>query len=379
MLPALAVARALAAECGDDAIELVGARRGLEARLLPSAGMPYVLLPGRGIARRLTPGNLIRNLQAVAGLMWATVLSFRIIATRRPSVVVAVGGYASVPPSFAAVVCRVPLVVLNVDAVAGAANRFLGRFARASAIAYAGTSLPRAIITGAPVRPEVASVRRGSPVRSAARLALGLPEDRLVIAAFGGSLGARRINFAVADLAKRWTDRSDVLIYHVVGRRNVDSEESHQVLSALESAVEGIRLVQVPYEDRMELLYQAADIAVCRSGAMTVAELAVVGLPAVLVPLPGAPGDHQSANARVLERAGGALVLPDAQCTSEQLDRLLAPLLSNTARLAAMGRAAAAVGRADAAGSIAALAIKHAKVSRSKSAERVADVVEGVR
>ena len=133
--------------------------------------------------------------------------------------VVSVGGYASLAASMAAVVRGVPLVLVNVDAVAGSANRLLGRFARASAVGWEGSSLPRAVVTGTPVRPEIVAVRRDAGSRQAARRRLGLPTDRLTVAAFGGSLGADRINRAVFDLSDRWKDRHDRSIYHIVGRR----------------------------------------------------------------------------------------------------------------------------------------------------------------
>ncbi len=160
-------------------------------------------------------------------------------------------------------------------------------------------------------------------------MTLGLPADRPTVAVFGGSLGARRINRAVLDLADRWADRDDRSIYHVVGRR--DWEERLRAgggeSTGEGSTPRGLALVRVAYEDRMELVYAAADVVVCRAGAMTVAELAVTGVPSILVPLPGAPGDHQTANARVLERAGAAVLLPDDRCDADALATALDGLL----------------------------------------------------
>ena len=155
-----------------------------------------------------------------------------------------------------------------------------------------------------------------------------------MVGVFGGSLGARRINEAACDLVDEWRDRSDRAVYHVVGRRDWPAGGDP-------TPTAGVPIVRrVPYEEHMELLYAAVDVMVCRAGAMTVAELAVTGCPAVLVPLPGAPGDHQTANARVLEQAGGARVLADTDCNGATLRRLLDELLVDGARLAAMGRAA---------------------------------------
>ena len=322
---------------------------------LEGRGFPFTLLPGRGIVRSLRPADLVANLGAVIGLAVAAVQGVVLVGRCRPRVVVSVGGYASLAASLAAVVWRVPLVLVNVDAVPGAANRLLGRFARASAVGWEGSLLPRAVVTGTPVRPEIAAVGRGPEERRSARAVLGLPAERPTVAVFGGSLGARRINRAVLDLAEEWKDRDDRSIYHVVGRR--EWHEGLRVGAAPvggrsgEEATDpiGLGLVRVPYQDRMDRVYAAADVVVCRAGAMTVAELAVAGVPSVLVPLPGAPGDHQTANARVLERAGAAELLPDARCDAGTLGTTLDRLLADPGLLRVMGEAAASLGRPDAA------------------------------
>ncbi len=356
LLPAMAVARALEADRGPGTVELVGSRRGLEATLLAGGDLPFTLLPGRGITRRLDPKVLVADSAAAGALAWAGMRALALVARRRPAVVVSVGGYASLPAAAAAVVLGVPLVLVNVDAVPGAANQLLGRFARASAVAYPGTPLPRAVVTGAPVRDEVVAAAT-HPDRAAARRQLGLPEDGLVVAAFGGSLGARRINEAVLDLARRWATRSGLALYHVVGRR--DAAWAAEQAAGLDTGA--LRYLQAPYEDRMALLYQAADVAVCRAGAMTVAELGVAGLPAVLVPLPGAPGDHQSANAAVLAQAGAAVVLPDARCDGGALAAALDPLLGEPGSRRDMAAAARRLARPDAAHAVAVVAQAHAR------------------
>ena len=367
LVPALAVAGALAEKEGPGSVEMVGARRGLDAALLAGQGVPATLLPGRGIVRRLDLRSMLANLGAVAGLAAALVAAVVVVATRRPSVVVAMGGYACLPTALAAALLGVPVVLVNVDAVPGAANRVVGRFARAAAVAFEGTALPRAVVTGAPVRPAiVAAARPPAEVRRAAAAALGLPAGRAVVAAVGGSLGARRINEAVMGLARVWGDRADVAIYHVVGRRDA----AWAAAAGGVPAEAGVRYVQVPYEDRMALFYQAADVVVSRAGANTVAELAVVGVPAVLVPLPGAPGDHQSANARVLEGAGAAVVVPDAACDATRLGVEIDALLATPGRLEAMRVAAASVGRPDAVEAVAALARRHARSRRARPRRR---------
>ncbi len=291
---------------------------------------------------------MARNGLALVELVAALILGLGVVVRARPRVVVSVGGYASVPAALAAVALGVPLVLVNVDAVPGAANRLFGRFARASAVGWAGTGLPRSVVTGTAVRPEIATVRRGADDRRRARRELGLPPDRPTMAAFGGSLGARRVNQAVDGLLQRWSGRGDRSVFHVVGRRDWEGTAWAPDPST-GSAGEGLEAVQVPYQERMETVYAAADVVVCRAGAMTVAELAAAGVPSILVPLPGAPGDHQTANARVLERAGAAIVLPDADCDDDRLAAMLDCLLDHPEGLDTMGRSAAALGRPDAA------------------------------
>ncbi len=347
-LPALAVARALADRGHDPAtIELVGTRRGPEGPLLADQGFPVTLLPGRGLSRQLSLAGLLANLEAMTGLASALARSVASTVRSRPRVVVSIGGYASFAPAVVAVVLRVPVVLVNLDAVPGLVHRVLGRLAAASAVAFPGTPLPRAVVTGTPVRAEVQAVDRSPGSAAKARAELGLPPDRTTVGVFGGSLGARRINRAVADLATAWADRDDLSVYHVTGSRDW-AEMGDAPAGALAYR-------RVPFERQMARLYEAADVVVCRSGATTTAELAVAGVPGVLVPLPGAPGDHQTANARALVDAGAAVLVPDDQCDAGRLQAVLGDLLADPDRLAAMGAAARRVGRPDAAARVAEL------------------------
>jgi undecaprenyldiphospho-muramoylpentapeptide beta-N-acetylglucosaminyltransferase len=358
--PALSVAEALVARGHDPStIHFVGSQRGMEGALVPQAGFAVTLLPGRGITRRLTLQAARANIAAIAGLSVALVRSIAIVARSRPRVVVSVGGYASVPCTLAAALLRVPIVVVSFDAVPGAASRLAGRVARASAVAFDGTNLPRAVVTGAPVRPEVLAASRSVEGQSRARSELGLPEGRRVVAVTSGSLGARRVNDAALGLAERWSDRSDLILYHAVGRR--DFAAVRAAASSLDER--GLDYRPVEYEPHLPSLFAACTVAVARAGASTVAELTVVGAPSVLVPLPGAPSDHQTLNARRLARAGAAVVLEDAECNADRLRSILEELLEDTPRLEAMSRAAVALGRRDAAELIAALVDKHSKVA----------------
>ncbi len=324
--PALAVAEVLVARGHPrEAITFVGSQRGMEASVVPGAGFRIELLPGRGIRRSLRPRALVDNARTVIDTMRACARAFRIVRRLRPRVVVGVGGYASLPTIVAARTLRVPTVVHEQNAVPGVANRVAVALGARAAVSWSRTPLRGAVLVGNPVRPAVAQVQAA-------------PASPPVVAVVGGSLGAKRVNRAAIGLGRRWRDRGDVVIHHVCGRR--DYEECRAELAAWHRPEDALVYRLVPYEDHMEHLYADATVLVGRAGAMTVAELATVGVPSVLVPLPGAPGDHQTANARALVDVGGAVIVPDAELDDARLGQELDRLLDAPERLAAMRTAA---------------------------------------
>lgn len=368
-MPAVAIGRALVGRGHPaDSIHFVGSQRGIERRLVPAAGFEITLLPGRGIVRRFSWSNV----GAAAGLLSAVAKATRLLTRLRPAVVISVGGYASAACSVAAVALRIPLIVAEQNAVPGLVNRLAGRFARASAVSFPDTPLPRAVVTGNPVRPEIRSADRSPEGRRTARASLGIPEGSRVVAVSGGSLGARRINQATVDLARLWKDRGDVAIRHVAGERDFemvrdaagDLAELPSELPASPVPVPGsggsLVYQVVRFEDRMDLLLSAADIAVQRAGG-SVAELTAVGVPSILVPLPAAPGDHQTLNAQRLVQAGAAVMVPDSEFDAHRLAAELERLLFDQEALEEMAAAARAVAFPDAADSVAALAEQHAR------------------
>ncbi len=367
IVPSLQIARALVARGHEpERVELYGSRRGQEAQTWPSLEFPFTLLPGRGIRRSSRPGAIVANAGAVVGLLWACVRSIASFLVRRPKVVVIVGGYASFPAGLAAVVTRVPLVAVTIDAVPGAVVGLLGRFAVANAVAFAGTDLPRSHVTGTPVRPEFSSLDRSGEGRSRSRKELGLPTARQTVAAVGGSLGALRVNRAVSELAASWAGRPDRTIYHVTGRRDYPvfaraDEAGDDGGLAASDREDRLRYEVVPFEERMPDFYAAADVCVSRAGAMTIAELLNAGVPAILVPLPGAPRDHQTRNAEALVRLGAAVHIPDAELDGARLGKELDALLGDPARLRAMGDAAKGHAHPDAAARVAELVDAHAR------------------
>lgn len=346
LLPGLAVADELVERGHDRAtIHFVGAERGIEADLVPEAGYDISLLPGRGLQRRIS----VQNIAAAWGLVRALGKAIALVRRRRPRVVLVLGGFASAAVALAAVLWRVPLVVAEQNARAGAVNRLVGRFARACAVPFEGTDLPHAVVTGNPVRAEILAAARPRD-RDASRRELGLPTDRTVVVVFAGSLGSRRINEAVTGALEAWKNRSDLCIYHVVGARDWDSH--------VEQVGGDLDYRPVRYENRMELALAAADLAVCRSGGTTVAELAVMGVPAILVPLPIATRDHQRYNAMPLVEAGAAVMVPDQDLDTQRMLTDVGALVNDTTRLETMADAAASLGRPGAAAAVADLVQK---------------------
>lgn len=318
VLPALAVADGLV-DLGyrHEDIHYLGAQRGVETRLVPPSGIPHTFLDVVGLARSLHPRNLRFVTKMIAARRQATVLMRRL----RPAVVVSVGGYASLPAVLAARRLRVPVVVVSYDKRPGRASAFAARRAAACAVAFPDSPLPRAVHTGAPLRRAVREVNR-SQDRERARRELGLPDDRLVVAVMGGSLGSSVLNEATASYIETHAQNRHLAVRHVCGDRFLDKMPSPR------DGEHGILYDVVGFEPRMPLLYAAADVLVGRGGASTVCEVAAVGIPAVLVPWAGAAEDHQTANVRWLSDIGAAVLIPEAEITAErfaaEVDRLLA-------------------------------------------------------
>ena len=358
VLPVKAIAAALV-DAGVDVEDLVivGSRRGQDQDLLSGTGIELVLLAGRGIHRSLTVRATLRNLAAAVGLATALVRGVALVARRRPLAVVSVGGYAAFAASVGAVVTGRPLVLVDLDAAPGLVHRVLGPFAVAIAAAHGTDEDRRVTVTGTPLRAEIVAITRSRTERAAAKTRLGLDPIRPVVAITSGSLGAASVNRAASELALRWGSEGPATLYHVTGRR--DAAEVRERRSAAGIDDKSWRLVE--FELVMEDLWRACDVVVCRAGATTVAELCVAGVPSVLVALPGAPGDHQAANAAVLAAAGAAVVLDDAALTGALLDDVLTGLLPDADRLEEMSRAARSLGHPDAAQRIAGMVLDHAR------------------
>ncbi len=234
IVPSLQIARAMVARGhAAETIELYGSRRGQEAITWPTLEFPHTLLPGSRHQAQPSAGRAGGQRRCGARARLGLRARHRFVpGARRPRVVVIVGGYASFPAGVAAVLTRVPLVSVTTDAVPGAVNGLLGRFAAANAVAFDGTDLPRAQVTGTPVLPELAHLDRSPAGRARSRAALGLPSDRQTVASMSGSLGARRVNRALAELAGLWAACATRALYHVTGRRDYDTFAAGAVTGA---------------------------------------------------------------------------------------------------------------------------------------------------
>jgi UDP-N-acetylglucosamine--N-acetylmuramyl-(pentapeptide) pyrophosphoryl-undecaprenol N-acetylglucosamine transferase len=263
-----------------------------------------------------------------------------IMAAEQVDVVVGFGGYVALP-AYLAARKRVPIVIHESNARAGLANKIGARFADTVAVAVEGSGLTNATVIGIPVRPALAGLDRAA-LRAQAREFFGLDPDAPTLLVWGGSQGAQRINTAVSGAARELAD-AGIGVLHAHGRKN--TVELPDDLPAGAPAY-----VPVPYLDRMDLAFSAVDLMLGRSGAMTVAETGTVGLPAVYVPLPHGNGE-QRLNATGQLEAGSAIIIDDADLTSEAIVSQVIPLLlpdgDGAARFAAMQAAAAAVGQHD--------------------------------
>lgn len=325
--PLLATADALQRLGSSVEVTCLGTERGLETRVVPEAGYPLELIPPVPLPRKPSP-DLLR----VPGRLWAAVrAALEVVDRIRPDVVVGFGGYVSVPAYLAARRRRLPLVVHEQNALPGIGNKLGARLTGVVATSFPETPLPHATYVGLPIRRMISRLDRGE-LRAQAREQLGLEPDRATLLVTGGSQGARRLNDAVSG-AQSALARAGVQVLHVAGPRG----EVEVTRGPGEPPY-----VVLPYVDRMDLAYAAADLVLCRSGASSVTEVAAVGLPAIFVPLPIGNGE-QALNARPVVEAGGGLLVEDAALTADWVGATVPVMATDGQRLASMGKAASAL------------------------------------
>ena len=321
--PGLAVANALARDgYNKEEILFVGSDRGIEQDLVPSDGFELVTISGAGISRR----NPAAALRAVYLLIRGIIEALRLLSKRKPKVILALGGFACFPCALASLVLKIPVVAHEQNAVPGLANKVISRWARYCAVSYKDTSLRNTVYTGNPVRQAIIEARRidSSHIRDK----LKVPNENLFIVATGGSLGARRINLALRDAIPHFDKGIGLTVYHIIGRR--DWEEIARSEGELRKYVD-YRPIEFEYD--MPSVLRSADLIISRAGGSITAEIAALGLPSVLVPLPNAPGDHQTANAQSMVALGSARILTDENCDGLSLSTLINEVIKNPEEL----------------------------------------------
>ena len=344
--PALSVAGLLAGE--HDEVTFIGTPGGLEARLVPEAGVTFLPLPASGFDRS-RPWTVLTSSVVVAS---SAVRAWLLMGSRRPDVVVGFGGYVSIPVGLAAVVRRVPLVLHEQNSVPGLANRLLSRWAAAVAVTYEESARhlrhpARAVVTGNPVRTEMSCASREK-----SRSAMGATDEEIVVLAFGGSRGARHLNTALVGLCTRLMAVPGVRVVHVAGQ--VEAPAVREALSSC-AGFDASRWQVHGYLEDMAGALTAADLVLARAGATSIAEISTVGRAAILVPYPFATDDHQTANAATMVEHGAAVLVADSELDGDCFAEALLGLIGDSQARATMAAASRELGRPDAADRVARL------------------------
>lgn len=339
--PALAIAGALKAAVPDAEIHFAGRREGMEYGLVTKAGYAFHHIEINGFQRKLSVQNVGRNLTALWHLALSGPRTRAILREVAPDLVVGCGGYVSGPVVRAAAKKGIPTAIHEQNAYPGVTNKLLAKdvdvVLAASAAAVEKLGAPdKTFVVGNPVRPELLTQDRAA---ARARLQAG---ERTVLLSFGGSLGARRINEVVAALCA-WEQRTNrnILHLHATGSRGV---QLFKELAASEGFAPGDGLVVKEYIENMPQLLAAADLVIARSGALTLAELEVMGRASILIPSPNVAENHQYHNAMELQRAGAAVVIEEKDLSGERLIETVQALLSAPGRLQEMGANAKTLG-----------------------------------
>ncbi|ASU57526.1 MULTISPECIES: undecaprenyldiphospho-muramoylpentapeptide beta-N-acetylglucosaminyltransferase [Nocardiopsis] len=331
--PALSLADALRRMDPSTEILCLGTERGLETRLVPMRGYELGIIPAVPLPRRLTP-QLLSVPGKLAGALSA---AGEHLDRLQADIIVGFGGYVATPGYLAARRRRIPIVVHEANPLPGLANRLGARLTPHVFTGHPHTQIRNGRFVGIPLREQITSLDRLA-MGDKARTYFGLRHDLPTLLIFGGSQGAQRINETAYAARDAFRD-SGVQVLHVVGPKNADEPQDLTQM--------GIPYVAVPYVDRMDMAYAAADVAMCRSGAMTCAELTAVGLPGAFVPLAIGNGE-QALNAEPIVQAGGGMMVDNADVSVEWITQQLIPLLTDTDRVVAMSEAAARMGRRDA-------------------------------
>jgi len=342
--PALAVARALQGE-GQEVFWL-GTQRGLEARVIPENNIDIEWISVKGLRRK----GLLALLVAPFQMAWALLQALRVILRRRPAAVLGMGGFASGPGGVAAWLTRKPLVIHEQNAAAGLTNRLLARFARVVLQAFPGSFNSNVAVqtVGNPVREDIAAVPAPAE-RYPAR------DGALRLLVLGGSQGALALNRTVPGALAELDKAVRPVVRHQCGVATIDTAKDAYAAADVEVEL-------LPFIEDMASAYAWADLVVCRAGALTVAELCAVGLPALFIPYPAAVDDHQTRNAEQMAAAGAALIIQERDLTAASLAASLRDWLTTRARLQAKAEQARALAVPDALQRISGIMLQQAGV-----------------
>ena len=345
--PAIALAQLAGERVPDVEVLFVGADRGLEKTLVPKAGYPFRTVHISSFHRSLRPRELRHNLITVGNLARSPHEARQILREFRPDVVLGTGGYASFPLVKAASKAGIPTAVHESNLVPGLTTEMLEPFADRILVGFAACREhyrhpEKVVVTGTPVREDFFTL-----TKQQAKAALGLDDGRPLIVSFWGSLGASGMNRQMVDFLTLEAAKEPFHHIHAAGGGNREA-----MAAALEE--NGTRLEDHPALDVREYIYhmarvlRAADLVICRAGASTISELTALGVPAIMVPSPYVTNNHQEKNARALEAAGGAVVLPERDCSGQALYQAACGILHDEVRRTGMERAMAALGIRDA-------------------------------
>lgn len=314
IFPAVAIANAVKARWNDAEILFVGAEGRMEMEKVPAAGYKIVGLPIAGLQRKLTPANIMKNLQLPFRIMKSRRIVKSVICDFNPDIVVGVGGFASEPTLKTAAAMGYKTLLQEQNSYAGLTNKILARKAEKICVAYEGMERffpqEKIVFTGNPVRADIEQMNVSS---AEGRAHFGLETEGRVLLSVGGSLGARSINEMIINHLHFFRENKIQVIWQT-GRWMYD-----QAVAAVERAQMGQWVKVHKFISRMDMAYAAADIVVSRAGAIAISELCLVGKPVVLIPSPNVAEDHQTKNALALVDRGAAVMVKDADCNSQGL------------------------------------------------------------
>ena len=323
VVPAMAILEALEdAGYPTDMLRYVGTKRGIENTLMKSSPVDSVFLPISGLQRSWRPTKLLQNLLLPFRLSNATSLAAEFLRKWNPNIVISVGGYGSEPMARAARKARIPVMCVSYDRVPGLATKKQQYYAVCCAVAFEDSKLRNARYVGAPIRRAIRQLDRSTQRRAACR-EFDIPEHCRVVTVVGGSLGSGLLNDSVASILQQLSAQQiqDVAVVHVCGERFI-SQPAPQV-------PDGVVYRRLSYTDRMADLYAATDVLVSRAGASTIAEIAAVGVAAIVVPWKDAADNHQELNARWLADPSAAIMMSERECKDGFLGKEVCSLLTN--------------------------------------------------